>query len=98
MSHKSNTHSIPYPIQRIIRRYAPYLQSEIAQVVKRRMDTKGSPVTVEEIGECASEIIFGEGNLRLEKLCMQAYRSGHSRPIQEVIDELRGTLAGPSPA
>lgn len=95
MSPKTNAPPIPYPVQRIIRRYAPYLRTEIAQAVKRRMDEKGAPITVEEIGECASQIIFGEGNLRMEKLCMEAYRAHRSRPLQETIDELRCSFAGP---
>jgi len=57
------------------------------------MNEKNGPVTVEEIGECASQIILGEGNLRMERLSMEAYRAGRSRPLQEVIDELRASLA-----
>jgi hypothetical protein len=60
------------------------------------MDEQGGAITIEEIGECASQIIFGEGNLRLERLCMDAYRAGHSRPLQEVIDDLRCSLTGPA--
>lgn len=96
MSQKNATTPMPYHVQRIIRRYAPHLQSEIAQAVKDKIGEKGGDdITLEEIGECASRIILGEGNRRMEKLSMDAYRNGHSRPLQEVIDELRTSIAGP---
>ena len=94
MHTNTNTTPIPYHVQRIIRRYAPYLRSEIAQSVKAKMIEKGDDISIEDIGECASQIILGEGNLPMEKLCMDAYRKGRSRPLQEVIDELRASLAG----
>jgi len=60
------------------------------------MAAKGGAISPEEIGQCASAVIFGDGteyDRRMEAICLKAFDAGSYTPLDEVINELRTTVA-----
>jgi len=83
---------LTYHVQRMIAKYARHWQSEITRVVHERTAASPQPLTAEEIGECATQVILratGPREQVLEKLCVRDHNQGKSRPLKEVIRELR---------
>lgn len=95
------SHDMPLPVQRSIRRYAPRLRAAITAAVQERMEAaerEGRQIRPEEIGECAAHVIFGgaEYDEHMEKMCISAYHAGKSMPLKEVIDDLASRVARPA--
>jgi hypothetical protein len=90
---------LPFYVRRIIGRYQPYLRDAIADAVRKKSDevkrSQGREITAEEISECVGEVISGPGdrNLRMEHLSLHAVEHGQYKPLREVIDELRASIA-----
>lgn len=86
---------LPPPVARCIRMYMPALRSEITAAVEQKMQQLNRLPSAAEIGECAAAVVYGDGkpyDVVMENLCLQAYHAGKSRPLREVIDELRASL------
>ena len=54
-------------------------------------------MTRNDINECVGyvvgELATGLRNLQMERLCWEAYQRGDYKPLREVIDELRASIA-----
>jgi hypothetical protein len=86
----------PESFYRCVRGYAPHWRTLIIRAVTEKMELLGRPLTPEEIGECAVEIVLDEKSRveTMERICIEAYDAGKTKPLQDVIDELRSSLAG----
>ena len=86
--------ALPYAVLRGIRRYAPAFQARIQRLVRAKMDSlarEGRYITVEEIGECASQAIFGAKicDPEMERVCLEAHSRGEFVYLEDWIDELK---------
>ena len=93
------TSQLPYAVQRSIRKYEPSLRAAITRAVQQQQDSHpDKPLSAEEIGLCASEVVFGTGEYDkgMERICIDAYDRGHSTPLHEVINGLRSRVARPA--
>jgi hypothetical protein len=91
---------LPFYVRRAISGYKPYLREVISQAVQSKFDelhSMGKEMTRSDINECVGyvigELATGSRNLQMERLCWEAHQHGNSKPLREVIDELRASIA-----
>lgn len=91
---------LPYAIQRSIRKFAPALRDAITRAITAKQESLGRSLKPEEIGECASEVIFGIGEYDrgMEALCIEAFDAERYTPLSQVMDELRARIPATGPA
>ena len=97
------TYRLPFYVRRLIWKYRPHLRDAITNAVHQKYDeltSLGRNITAEDISECVGAVVFalGDRNPRMEQLCLDAYSRGECRPLREVIDELRTSIAQSAPA
>lgn len=99
MATKTSDTEMSFHVRLAIARYAPRWQAAITEAVAKRMqiaESESRKLTAEEIGECASAVIMGRRNKRIEELCREELRNGQSKSFREIIDELRASIAEPT--
>ena len=91
---------LPFHVRRIIAHYRPQLRESIAHAIVAKADSlrsAGRELTCEDISECVGSVVgelsAGAKNQRMETLSWEAYQQGEYQPLQEVIDELRSSIA-----
>jgi hypothetical protein len=99
--------NLPLNLRRVVLRYKPYLRKSISDAVQTRSEelrSHGAEITWNDVNECVGavlgELVFGshDRNLRMEQLSLEAYDKGEFKLLRDVIDELRASIAGSSPA
>lgn len=95
MNSSTKKQALPYSVRKTIGCYRFAWQGEIIKVVRKKMASLDRPITAEEIGECASQVVFGECdyNRRMEALCLKAIDHGEYTTLREAIDELRASIS-----
>ena len=89
--------ALPFRVQRRLRKFSRGLRQAITLEVQGKMDEQGGHLTAEDIGECASRVILNPGHDRtMEALCLEALDSGKSKPLTDVINELRSRTTRPA--
>lgn len=99
MATKTTETTLPHAVLRAIANYRSTLRAEITKAVIRKVELLGRDLRPDEIGETASEVIFGDGNYdrRMEQMCLEAVDQGKFRYLEDVIDELeKEEAAGPA--
>jgi hypothetical protein len=91
---------LPFHVRRVISGYKPYLREIISQALQSKIEelhAVGRNITRNEIDECVGyavgELATGSRNLQMERLSWEAYQRGDCKPLKEVIDELRASIA-----
>lgn len=90
----AENHNIPEAAYRYIRGYAVKWRSQIVKAIEEKTNLLDRPPTAEEISECALSVILGDKQqvATMERICLEAYDAGKSRPLTDVIDELRAAI------
>lgn len=89
MTPTARTSAYTYKLTRAIAKYKPEVRASLRAAIAKKENDFGRELSAEELAGCAFDVIFNDADVRMEKICREAMRAGKSRPITELIDELR---------